>query len=111
MPSPVEPPRANVVMYRTPYCGFCVGAARLFRKKGVEVTEIDVSGDRECRRWLAKVTGMNTVPQIFINGRSVKGFSDVALLDRTGELDRLLREPPSAETPHPPACAPGGAVR
>jgi glutaredoxin 3 len=99
MSSPVEAPRANVVLYGTPYCGFCARAARLFHEKGVEVTEIDVSRNRERRSWLLKVTGMRTVPQIFINGRSVKGFEDVALLDRTGELDRLLSEPPSAATP------------
>lgn len=98
-------------MYCTPYCGYCVMAARLFRKKGVEVTEIDVSRNRECRRWLMEVTGMQTVPQIFINGRSVKGFDDVAALDRSGELDRLLREPPSATNPLPPACARSGAER
>jgi glutaredoxin 3 len=96
MSAPIGAPRASVVIYRTPYCGYCVSAARLFRKKGVEVVEIDVSGNRECRSWLMEVTGMRTVPQIFINGRSVKGFDDVAALDRTGELDRLLREPPSA---------------
>jgi glutaredoxin 3 len=56
-----------------------------------------------------RVTGMSTVPQIFINGRSVKGFDDVAALDRIGELDRLLQEPPSAGRVIPAACAPRGS--
>jgi glutaredoxin 3 len=97
----VPRPRAKVVMYRTRYCPYCVSAARLFQRKGVEVTEIDVSGDTECRRWLIETTGMRTVPQIFINGRSVHGFQDVAALDRRGLLDQLLQEPPSNNSPDP----------
>lgn len=92
MTSPSMP--AEVVMYRTPYCPYCVRAARLLEKKGAKVQEIDVSGDYARRDWLIQTTGMRTVPQIFINGRSVKGFDDIAELDRRGELDRLLREPP-----------------
>jgi glutaredoxin 3 len=103
MSAPVRAPRfvASVVMYRTRFCPYCVMAERLFRSKGVEVTEIDVSGNANVRHWLMEKTGMRTVPQIFINGRSVKGFDDVAELERRGELDRLLQEPPNASAPTP----------
>jgi glutaredoxin 3 len=82
-------------MYRTPYCPYCVSAARLLERKGAVVREIDVSYSRACREWLMEKTGMRTVPQIFINGRSVRGFDDIAELDRRGQLDPLLREPAS----------------
>ena len=91
-------------MYRTPYCPYCVRAARLFEKKGVTVREIDVSRNNACRDWLVETTGMRTVPQIFINGRPVFGFDDVAALDRRGQLDPLLREPPR-EHDVPTACS------
>ncbi|MGC4095171.1 MAG: glutaredoxin domain-containing protein [Polyangiaceae bacterium] len=103
-----DKPAAEVVMYRTRYCGYCVLAARLFAKKGVAVREIDVSGSQPCREWLLAKTGSRTVPQIFINGRSVLGFEDVALLDRRGELDVLLREPPRAHSVPPPCAAAAG---
>jgi glutaredoxin 3 len=81
-------------MYRTPFCPYCVRAARLLEQKGARVREVDVSTrGPECREWLIKKTGMRTVPQIFINGRSVRGFDDIVALDRRGELDPLLREP------------------
>lgn len=99
-------PPAEVVMYRTPYCGYCSLAARLLRQKGARVREVDVSQNPECRRWLVEVTGMRTVPQIFINGKSVRGFDDIAALDRKGQLDRLLQEPPPAASGFPPFCAP-----
>ena len=92
MSSPVEAPRANVVLYGTPYCGFCARAARLFHEKGVEVTEIDVSRNRERRSWLLKVTGMRTVPQIFINGRHIGGSDELDALERGGKLDALLAQ-------------------
>lgn len=87
---------AEVVMYRTPFCGYCIGAARFLERKGARVREVDVSGKGECRRWLVQATGMRTVPQIFINGRSVRGFEDIVELDNQGGLDPLLREAPSA---------------
>jgi glutaredoxin 3 len=34
---------------------------------------------------------------VFINGKSVGGFSDISALDAKGELDRLLSEGPAAE--------------
>lgn len=89
---------ADVVIYTTRFCPYCISAARLLTRKGVQFREIDVSGNAECRRWLVETTGMRTVPQIFINGRSVKGFDDIALLDRQGLLDPLLREPPPADS-------------
>ena len=89
---------AEVVMYRTPYCPYCVRAAMLLKKKGVEFKEIDVSNDDEARERLLRDTGSRTVPQIFINGVSVGGFDDIASLDRRGALDPLLREAPRPES-------------
>ncbi len=83
---------AQVDLYRTPYCSYCVRAARLLRDKGVVFREIDVSGDLARRRWLAEVTGRHTVPQIFVNGRPIGGYDDLAALERHGRLDALLAE-------------------
>jgi glutaredoxin 3 len=69
-------------------------AARLLSKLDLEFEEIDVSGDTERRRWLLAVSGQRTVPQIFINGRSVGGFDDLSALVRRGELPALLAAPP-----------------
>lgn len=87
---------AKVVVYTTDYCPYCVRALRLLRDKGVQPTEINVGSDADKRRWLMEVTGQRTVPQIFINDRPVGGFTEIAGLDKKGELDRLLAEAPSA---------------
>jgi len=80
----------RVELYRTRYCGYCALAARVLDQRGVPFTEIDVSSDHERRRWLAQVTGRRTVPQIFIDGRSIGGYEELAALARRGELERLL---------------------
>jgi len=88
---------AEVVVYRTRFCPYCVSAERLLKNKGVSFREVDVTGEVDCRRWLRQTTGWSTVPQIFVNGRSLGGFTELAALDRRGELEPLLREPPGAK--------------
>ncbi len=81
---------AKVQIYTTTSCGYCVAAKELFKRKGVAFDEIDVSTDYEKRDWLVQATKQRTVPQIFIDGKSYGGFSDVNALDKAGELDPLL---------------------
>jgi glutaredoxin 3 len=84
---------AEVVVYRTPVCGYCVRVHHLLQTKGVPFKEVDVSMDPGKRRWLMDVTRQRTVPQVFINGKPVGGFTELAQLERTGELDSLLGLP------------------
>jgi glutaredoxin 3 len=93
---------AAVTLYVTEYCGFCARAKRLLNEKQVRFTEVNVEGREDLRVWLRKVSGQRTVPQIFINGRSVGGFTDISALDESGELDPLLEEPPEANAPPMP---------
>ena len=81
---------ARVAIYTTPHCGYCVLLKRLIRGKSVPFEEVDVSQDVPKRRWLAAQTGQRTVPQLFIDDRSVGGYAETIALDRSGELDRLL---------------------
>jgi glutaredoxin 3 len=91
---------AEVEIYTTSYCAYCIRAKRLLQKKNVNFREIDVSNDPEKRQWLVQTTGQMTVPQIFINGRSVGGSDDLHALDREGRLDGMLAEPaPSQSSP------------
>ena len=80
----------HVVMYSTPFCGYCAAAKRLLRSKGVEFTDIDVMFDRARRTEMTERSGRTTVPQIFIGDTHLGGFDDINALDRAGELDGLL---------------------
>lgn len=81
---------AEVIIYTTPICPYCVRAKQLFKQKGLEWTEIDVSRDANERMALMERTKQRTVPQIFINGQHVGGCDDLYALERAGKLDALL---------------------
>ena len=81
---------AEVIIYSTPICPYCVRAKDLLERKGQSYKEVDVSDPTEREAMMAKAGGRRTVPQIFIGGTHVGGFDDLAALDRRGELDELL---------------------
>jgi glutaredoxin 3 len=60
------------------------------QRKGVAYHEIKVDGSPDVRAEMERRSQRRTIPQIFINGHHVGGFDDMAALDRTGELDKLL---------------------
>lgn len=82
---------AEIIIYSTPVCPYCTRAKKLLEGKGQTYKEIDVSQDPAVREAMTqKAGGRQTVPQIFIDGRHIGGFDDLAALDRKGELDPLL---------------------
>lgn len=84
---------ADVKIYRTTYCPYCDMAKRLFSNLGVEFEEIDVTNDHDLRLKLVEMSGgRRTVPQIFINGESVGGFTDVDALRKSGKLEEMLAD-------------------
>jgi glutaredoxin 3 len=84
---------ARIVLYTTPYCGYCRAAKHLLNKKTVAFTEIDVSEDMGLRQeMISRAFGRRTVPQIFINGTHVGGYDELAELERVAKLDALLAE-------------------
>jgi glutaredoxin 3 len=83
---------AKVVVYSSPFCGYCGAAKRLLHKKGIEYTEIDVMFHPASRAEMIARSGRQTVPQVFIGERHVGGFDDLHALEKRGELDRILAE-------------------
>jgi glutaredoxin 3 len=81
----------KVQLYSKQRCPYCVRAKGLLDRKGVPYEEIDVEHDEARRAWLVEATGQRTVPQVFVDGRSLGGFSDIDALDKAGELDPILR--------------------
>lgn len=81
-----------VKMYTTKVCPYCTMAKRLLTQKGVEaIEEIRIDLDPEVRDHMMAITNKRTVPQIFIGDVHVGGFDDLALLNKEGKLDELLK--------------------
>lgn len=82
---------ADVIMYTTAFCPFCLRAKALLKEKGVDFEEIDVMFDPAKRAEMTERSGGGrTVPQIFIDGEPIGGFDELDDLDRQGRLDDLL---------------------
>ena len=92
---------ARIVLYTTPYCGYCRAAKHLLNKKSVAFTEIDVSEDIGLRQeMISRAFGRRTVPQILINGTHVGGYDELAELERAAKLDALLAEADAVAVAH-----------
>ena len=82
---------ANVELYTTPICPYCIAAKDLLKSKGVLFTEVNVMGDPAKRREMVdRAGGRTTVPQIFINSTHVGGCDELYDLDSEGKLDPML---------------------
>jgi glutaredoxin 3 len=90
--APGSPAPSKVQVYATAICPYCIRARRLLRRKGVDYEEIRVDRDREQLRAMIRRSDRTTVPQIFIGDHHVGGYDDMAALEASGELDRLLAE-------------------
>lgn len=81
----------EVEIYTQLFCPYCARAVRLLRAKGVEFTEIDApNGSDEREEAIRRSGGRTTVPQIFIDGKSIGGSDELIELEASGELDELL---------------------
>ena len=82
---------AEIEIYTTPFCPFCLWAKQLLNKKGVPYTEIDVMMKSGVRKEMIERAGGNRkVPQIFVDGVYIGDCEDIQGLERDGELDAKL---------------------
>ena len=86
---------ADIEIYSTAACGYCMAAKNLLKSKGLAWRELRVDTDPAARaEMLHRAPGARTVPQIFINGIHVGGFDQLAAADRSGRLIELLQATP-----------------
>jgi glutaredoxin 3 len=84
----------DVTLYTTHSCVYCRQAERFLTARGVPFKQIDVTGDDAAREKLVELSGgRKTVPQIFIGGVAIGGYTDLIALDRNKQLDALLGLP------------------
>lgn len=84
---------ANVDMYTTSMCPFCVRAEQLLNRKGAEVNKIYIDQDPDkFKEMMQRANGSRSVPQIFINDEHIGGYDDLVDLDMDGELVPMLEK-------------------
>jgi glutaredoxin 3 len=81
---------AEVVIYSSGYCPYCIRAKMLLETKQVDYQELIVDGEPALRAKMQQLSGRTSVPQIWIGERHVGGFTDLWALESNGELDEWL---------------------
>lgn len=82
---------AEIIIYTTSYCPYCIRAKDLLNRKKAPFTEISIDSQPELREEMINKSGRHTVPQIFINGQHIGGCDDLHALEAQGTLDPLLK--------------------
>ncbi|XP_026859517.1 glutaredoxin-1 [Electrophorus electricus] len=87
----------RVVLFLKPSCPYCTLAKDVlskynFKPGHLELVDISAREDMSSiQDYLQEITGARTVPRVFIGETCIGGGSDVAELDRKGQLDGMLR--------------------
>ncbi|GAA5830721.1 hypothetical protein JCM5353_004099 [Sporobolomyces roseus] len=88
---------SQVAVFSKSYCPYCTEAKRILSSHGqdarTKVLELDHENQGTAiQQYLAERAGVSkvTVPQIFINGKTIGGCSDLKKLQSQGQLDKLL---------------------
>lgn len=80
----------KVVVYTMDYCPYCERAKRLLTQRGVPFTEERVADDDDSK-WeeLHRLSGMRTMPQIFVDGKILGGYTELAEQDQLDQLKSI----------------------
>ena len=74
----------QLIMYTTPWCGFCRNLKRQLARDGIELTEVDIEQDEAACEFVMSVNGGNqTVPTVvFPDGTTLVNPSAAQVRDR-----------------------------
>lgn len=67
----------KAVVWSKNSCPFCVQAKALLEKRGIEYEERNVSTNWTREQLLEAVPDARTLPQIFLDGQHIGGFTDL----------------------------------
>jgi glutaredoxin len=69
----------------------CWLTRRLLERQGYHFEVIDATDDPELCSWLARFTGRETMPYVFIDHRPVGSFGEIRSLETSGALEHMVR--------------------
>ena len=82
----------KITMYTGPLCNYCEAAKRLLARNNAPYNEIDISKVAGAvDEMIKKANGKRTIPQIFFDNHHIGGYVELRELEKTGELNNLLK--------------------
>ncbi|KAK6628004.1 hypothetical protein RUM43_002100 [Polyplax serrata] len=85
--------RDEIVIFSKTYCPYCKMAKEIFDNlnRKYTVIELDKREDGSAiQTVLGQMTGVRTVPRVFLNGRCIGGGNDIKSLYESGRLMDML---------------------
>jgi glutaredoxin 3 len=83
--------RAPVMVFSTKTCGWCRRAEELLSRNAIPFEVVDITHDGRARAELIERANWRTVPVIFVEGRPIGGYRELAQLLNAGALAHLKR--------------------
>ena len=81
----------KVIIYTGDLCIHCDWAIELLSRKNIKFTEHNIAKDAAKKEEMFKKSnGMQTVPQIFVDGKHIGGNDKLQTLEGEGKLNSLL---------------------
>jgi glutaredoxin 3 len=77
---------SKIEIYTRPGCGYCTHAKRLLTIKGLDFIEYDVYENPKYINQLKERTVGRTYPQVFIENKSIGGFTELLAKEKEGLL-------------------------
>jgi len=105
----------QVLVYSKPSCGYCTRAKSLLAEEDIKYYHIDLNvvEKEEPKKFQSYVNGLvattktTTVPQIFICGQFIGGYSELKALNDMGRLHLTVEQctPDDARNSRPPTAS------
>jgi glutaredoxin 3 len=77
---------SHVVLFSTDSCSYCVHAKSLLTKRGVAFEEVNLAEHPELQADLTEVTGLDSFPQILVDGEPLGGLNELRAAEKDGTL-------------------------
>jgi glutaredoxin 3 len=77
---------SHVVLFSTDSCAYCVHAKSLLLKRGVNFEEVNLAEHPELQADLAELTGLDSFPQILVDGETLGGLNELRAAEKSGVM-------------------------
>ena len=90
----------QLIMYTTPWCGYCRNLKKQLARDGIEMAEVDIERDASAAEFVMSVNGGNqTVPTLlFPDGTALVNPSAAQVRSRLAEVSAGRNGGPGADT-------------
>ena len=80
-----------VTVYTGSFCGYCLRVLALLERRRIAYTEVNVEDHPGLREELMAKSGRRTLPQVYVGERYIGGADELAAMDQSGELLKLIQ--------------------